>query len=69
MNPNRALAYCANLTKSEWSNLNSDLTLDLWTVIRSYVLNGYQDEHIGIPDRIAEVWGRCKALIDMEAGQ
>lgn len=68
MNPTRALAYCANLTAREWSTLESGETLDLWTVFRSYILNGYKDDHIGIPERIADVWGRCKSIIDKEAG-
>lgn len=68
MNPTRALAYCANLTAQEWGILESGDTLDLWTVFRSYILNGYDDTHIGVPDRIAAVWGRCKAIIDKEAG-
>lgn len=68
MNPTRALAYCANLTAREWSTLESGETLDLWTVFRSYILNGYKDDHIGVPERIADVWGRCKTIIDREAG-
>lgn len=68
MNPTRALAYCANLTSTEWSNLESGETIELWTVFRSYILNGYDDTHIGIPERIAAVWGRCKTIIDKEAG-
>ena len=69
MHPTRALAYCANLTAREWSTLESGETLELWTVFRSYILNGYKDQHIGIPERIADVWGRCKTIIDREAGQ
>lgn len=68
MNPTRALAYCSTITATEWSTLDEDSTLDLWTVFRSYILNGYNDEHIGIPERIADVWGRCKNIIDREAG-
>ena len=68
MNPTQALAYCANLTAQEWRILESGDTLDLWPVFRSYILNGYDDAHIGVPDRIAAVWGRCKAIIDKEAG-
>ncbi len=69
MNPTRALAYCANLTAREWSTLESGETIELWTVFRSYILNGYQDEHIGIPERIVDVWARCKEIIDQEVGK
>lgn len=69
MNPTRALAYCATITATEWSTLDDDLTMDLWTVFRSYVLNGYKDDHIGIPGRIVEVWERCKTIIDREVGK
>lgn len=69
MNPTRALAYCANITSREWSTLESGETLELWTVFRSYILNGYDDTHIGVPDRISAVWGRCKDIIDKEAKQ
>lgn len=69
MNPTRALAYCANLTSREWTILESGETIELWTVFRSYILNGYDDTHIGVPDRISAVWGRCKAIIDKEAKQ
>lgn len=65
---NRALNHCAILTAGEWSSLDQDETLDLWTVFRSYILNGYDDTHIGVPARITAVWGRCKAIIDKEAG-
>lgn len=68
MSPTRALAYCANLTAREWSTLDDDLTLDLWTVFRSYILNGYNADHIGVPARVADVWDRCKTIIDREAG-
>lgn len=68
MNPTRALAYCANLTRPEWATLESGETIELWTVFRSYILNGYDDTHIGVPERIVAVWGRCKTIIDKEAG-
>ena len=69
MNPTRALAYCANITSTEWSRMESGDTLDLWTVFRSYILNGYQDSDIPIPARISDVWTRCKHIIDKEAGR
>lgn len=69
MNPTRALAYCANITANEWSVLESKEALALWTVFRSYILNGFQDTDTPIPERIVAVWGRCKELIDREAGK
>lgn len=69
MNPTRALAYCANITSTEWSRMESGDTIDLWTVFRSYILNGYDDTNIGVPGRISAVWGRCKVIIDKEAGK
>lgn len=69
MNPTMALAYCANITSEEWKKMESGDTIDLWTVFRSYILNGYDDTNIGVPDRISAVWGRCKAIIDKEAGK
>ncbi len=69
MNPTRALAYCANITSEEWKKMESGDTIDLWTVFRSYILNGYDDTNIGVPGRISAVWGRCKAIIDKEAGK
>ena len=69
MNPTRALAYCANITSIEWSRMESGDTLDLWAVFRSYILNGYDDTNIGVPGRISAVWGRCKTIIDKEAGK
>lgn len=64
MTPTMAISYCAHITAREWAPLDNDQTLDLWTVFRSYVLNGYDDAHIGVPARISAVWGRCKAIID-----
>ena len=69
MNPTGALAYCANITSTEWSRLESGDTLDLWTVFRAYILNGYQDTDIRVPSRISDVWERCKDIIDREAGK
>ena len=69
MNPARALAYCATITKNEWSTMNNGDTNDLWAVFRSYILNEYDDTNITIPCRISAVWGRCKAIIDKEAGK
>ena len=68
MHPTRALAHCANLTAREWSILESDDTIDLWTVFRAYIVNGYNDTDIAVPAQIEAVWGRCKVIIDREAG-
>lgn len=67
MNPTMALAYCANITSREWTSLESGETIELWTVFRSYILNGYKDDHIGVPERVTDVWTRCKEIIDREA--
>lgn len=63
----RALAYCATLTANEWSVLDSDSTLALWAVFRAYILNGYKDTGQPVPARVADVWKRCKSIIDKEA--
>lgn len=68
MHPTRALAYCANLTAREWSILESSDTIDLWTVFRAYIVNGYNDTNLAVPGHIEAVWGRCKIIIDREAG-
>lgn len=69
MHPTRALGYCISLTRREWIRLESGDTIDLWAVFRAYILNGYQTPDIPIPSRISDVWGRCKELIDKEAGK
>ena len=68
MNPERALAYCANLTMSEWSGMDNEKIIELWRVFRAYINNDYQDLCTQIvPAGILEVWNRCKPLIDGEA--
>lgn len=67
MNPTRAMAYCANLTSRTWSKMESGDVLELWTVFRAYILNGYKSIDIPIPDRIRPAWEMCKYIIDMEA--
>jgi hypothetical protein len=67
MHPTRALGFCIQLTRREWIRLESEETIGLWTVFRSYILNGYDDANISVPARIKAVWGRCKAIIDKEA--
>lgn len=67
MNPTRALAYCANLTSRIWSKMESGDVLALWTVFRSYIINGFQYIDVPIPDRIVHAWDKCKFIIDMEA--
>ena len=69
MNPTRALAYCANITSKEWAVMESEETIELWTVFRAYILNGYKDTGEPVPARISAVWGRCRAIIDKEAGK
>ena len=67
MNPNKALAYCANITSNEWTRLADGDTIDLWKVFKKYILNGYQATDIQVPSRISDVWNRCKDIIDREA--
>ena len=68
MNQERALAYCATATANEWSRLDNETTIELWTVFRAYILNGYKDTGQPVPAHIADIWGRCKTIIDKEAG-
>ena len=68
MNRERALAHCATITANEWSRLDNDTILELWAVFRAYILNGYKDTGQPVPARVADVWGRCKTIIDHEAG-
>lgn len=68
MNQERALAHCAGITVTEWFRLDNDTIIELWTVFRAYILNGYKDTGQPVPARVADVWGRCKTIIDNEAG-
>lgn len=67
MNPTDALAYCCNLTSRIWTKMESGDVLELWTMFRAYILNGFRDTDTPVPERIVAVWGRCKDLIDREA--
>lgn len=69
MNPERALAHCAKITKSEWSLLADNAIIELWKVFRAYIQNDFKDDRIVIPDGYANVWGRCKTIIDREVGK
>lgn len=69
MNPERALARCAYITKSEWSLLAENAIIELLKVFRAYIQNDYKDDRIVIPDGYANVWGRCKIIIDKEVGR
>lgn len=69
MNPEMALAHCVNLTVAEWSGIGNDKVVELWRVFRAYILNGFQDSGGTVPAGIADVWNRCKIIIDGEAGQ
>lgn len=68
MNPTDALVYCANLTSRTWSKMESGDVLELWTMFRAYILNGYQDTGTPVPDRLVSAWDICKYIIDKEAG-
>ena len=65
----RALAHCATITAGEWATLDESATLELWTVFRDYILNDYVDTGHPVPARVADVWGRCKAIIDGEVAK
>lgn len=67
MNQGRAVAYCANLTRSEWFGIGDDMIVELWRVFRAYILNGYRDTGLNVPTGIREIWERCKPIIDREA--
>lgn len=69
MDPEMALAHCANLTKTIWSRADDDSVLDLWSVFKSYILNGYKDDGRPIPARVADLWNRCKTMIDKEVAK
>ena len=71
MNPERALAYCTNLSAPVWSNagLGQDGVIELWRIIRDYITHNYQETSIPIPARIKEVWESCKTLIDKEVAR
>ena len=67
MTPQRALARCSVLTVQEWETLDSDSQVDLLNVMREYILNCYNNPDHPVPDHIADVWERCKLIIDREA--
>lgn len=69
MNQERALARCATITADVWGNLNDGDTIELWRVFRAYILNGYKDTGATVPSRIADVWERCKTIIDGEVAK
>lgn len=66
MNPTRALAYCAYITREEWEQMESKDVIDLWIVFRSYIHHGYCELDIQVPTKISDAWLRCKHIIDME---
>ncbi len=68
MNPTNALVYCANLTFRIWSKMESGEVLELWTIFRAYILNGFRDTDTPVPDRLVSAWDICKYIIDKEAG-
>lgn len=69
MNQERALAHCSTVTANEWADLDADTTTELWTLFRSYIVNGYKDTGQPVPARVADVWGRCKTIIDGEVAK
>ena len=69
MTHERALAHCATITAGEWSTLDESATLELWGVFRAYILNGYKETGQTVPAGVADVWGRCKSIIDGEVAK
>lgn len=69
MDQERALARCATITADVWGTLDDGDTIELWRVFRGYILNGYKDTGATVPPRIADVWGRCKTIIDGEVAK
>ncbi len=66
MDPERALAVCANITVAEWSRMDNDHAVELWKVFRAYILSGFQGTDIPVPAGVRDSWERCKILIDAE---
>lgn len=64
----RALARCSIITAKEWEPLDLDSQVDLLNVMREYILNCYTVTGLPVPAHIADVWERCKVIIDREAG-
>ena len=69
MSQEAALAHCAGITSTEWSVLGTDPALALWRLFKGYIASGYKNPGAPIPADIAEVWDRCKAIIDEEAAK
>ena len=69
MNLYRALSHCAKLTSAVWSQMEVLDTLELWKVIKAYILNDFQDAGLMIPPRFVDAWAQCKVLIEKEVGR
>ena len=67
MTPEYALARCIGITQPIWSNLDYTAIHELWDLLNSYIINGYQDTGIQVPARLSDVWSRCKKKVDKEA--
>lgn len=67
MNPTQALRYCVIVTWNLWKKPESADVLALLAIFREYIMNGYKDEGLKVPARLAAIWKECKAIIDKEA--
>lgn len=69
MGQEKALARCTTITAGVWCNLNDGDTIELWRVFRGYILNDYKDTGQPVPARVADVWAKCKTIIDVEVAK
>ena len=64
------LNHITKLTESELAVLSVSDQVDLIkSVYLPYILNGYQDTDFQVPSRFTDLWARCKAIIEKEAGK
>ena len=63
-----AVARCSIITTHEWKSLDLDSQVDLLNTMREYIMSGFSDIGVPVPAHIADVWERCKVIIDREAG-
>ena len=67
-NPTRAWSYYVEFTRPEWDSLSNEAIMELWRIIRRYVLNGFDQAGLYVPGDLSDLWSkRVKALIDRRA--
>ena len=64
-----AVARCSVLTTHEWTSLDLNSQADLLDIMREYIMSRYTNIDHPVPANIADVWERCKLIIDREAGR